>query len=87
MLTFILVLSSLNFAVHGFSFMGSVRFLFNVLLLFTMNMIQWKLPSIESLQKAMTPNKFGNKRLCVITGTSSGLGKQTAKHLLKTGQW
>jgi NAD(P)-dependent dehydrogenase (short-subunit alcohol dehydrogenase family) len=31
--------------------------------------------------------RFGQKRLCVITGTSSGLGRQTAKHLLKTGRW
>lgn len=46
-----------------------------------------QLPSLEKLQRSMLPQKFGNKKLCIITGTSSGLGKKTAKHLLKTGDW
>lgn len=40
------------------------------------------------MQKKMeSQKKFGNKKICVITGTSSGLGKQTAKALIQTGQW
>lgn len=34
-----------------------------------------------------TPLLFKEKKICVITGTSSGLGKQTAKALLKSGKW
>ena len=30
--------------------------------------------------------KFGDKKLVVITGTSSGLGRSTARALLQTGQ-
>jgi len=33
------------------------------------------------------PSKFGDKKLAVITGTSSGLGKMTARALLRTGEW
>ena len=32
-------------------------------------------------------DKFGDKKICVITGTSSGLGKSTTKWLLETGNW
>jgi len=35
----------------------------------------------------MGEKKFENKKICVITGTSSGLGKHTAKKLLKTGMY
>lgn len=38
-------------------------------------------------QNIVSAQKFGNKRIAVITGTSSGLGKQTAKALIQTGQW
>ena len=31
--------------------------------------------------------KFGDKKIAVITGTSSGLGKMTARALLRTGEW
>jgi len=31
--------------------------------------------------------KFGDKKLVVVTGTSSGLGKSTARALIKTGQY
>ncbi len=31
--------------------------------------------------------KFGEKKLVVITGTSSGLGKMTARALLRTGEY
>ena len=30
--------------------------------------------------------KFGDKKLVVITGTSSGLGRKTARSLLQTGK-
>jgi protochlorophyllide reductase len=32
-------------------------------------------------------SKFGEKKICVITGTSSGLGKMTARALLRTGEY
>lgn len=38
-------------------------------------------------EEIISNNKFGNKKIAVITGTSSGLGKQTAKALLNTGEW
>lgn len=31
--------------------------------------------------------KFGDKKLVVITGTSSGLGRKTARAMLRTGQY
>jgi light-dependent protochlorophyllide reductase len=46
-----------------------------------------KIPTLENLQHALTPSRFGDKKLCIITGTSSGLGKQTARQLLTTGNW
>lgn len=46
-----------------------------------------KIPTLENLQRAMKPKKFGDKKVCIITGTSSGLGKHTARQLLKTGDW
>ena len=48
---------------------------------------RFKIPKLFSLQKLKNSHKFGDKKVVVITGTSSGLGKQTAKHLLKTGRW
>lgn len=46
-----------------------------------------QIPTIKQISKIFDSQKFGDKRICVITGTSSGLGKETAKHLLKTGRW
>jgi len=34
-----------------------------------------------------TEDKFGNKKLVVITGTSSGLGRKTAQALVRTGDY
>jgi NADP-dependent 3-hydroxy acid dehydrogenase YdfG len=49
---------------------------------------QIKMPKIQNVQqKFQQQQKFGDKKICVITGTSSGLGKHTAKALLETGQW
>lgn len=42
-------------------------------------------PSISGLTKKFVGDKFGGKKICVITGTSSGLGKNTAKGLLEEG--
>ena len=50
--------------------------------------VQWKLPKLSTLTKLVdAKQKFNDKKLCVITGTSSGLGKQTTKHLLRNGDW
>ena len=50
---------------------------------------QIKLPSLPSFNKLISggKDKFDGKKLCVITGTSSGLGKATTKWLLETGNW
>lgn len=45
------------------------------------------MPSLKSFEKSFKPKKFNNKKICIITGTSSGLGKHTATQLLKTGDW
>eukprot|EP00560_Eucampia_antarctica_P002043 CAMPEP_0197835304 /NCGR_PEP_ID=MMETSP1437-20131217/25367_1 /TAXON_ID=49252 ORGANISM="Eucampia antarctica, Strain CCMP1452" /NCGR_SAMPLE_ID=MMETSP1437 /ASSEMBLY_ACC=CAM_ASM_001096 /LENGTH=581 /DNA_ID=CAMNT_0043440639 /DNA_START=95 /DNA_END=1840 /DNA_ORIENTATION=+ len=51
-------------------------------------MSKWKLsaPVDAEMQKKMK-KKFGDKKLVVITGTSSGLGRKTALALLRTGQY
>lgn len=46
-----------------------------------------KVPSLDSFTQWQGQQKFGTKKICVITGTSSGLGRKTAQQLLKTGQW
>merc|ERR1711957_664645 len=40
-------------------------------------------PPIDDAAEA----KFGNKKLVVLTGTSSGLGRKTAQALLRTGEY
>lgn len=42
--------------------------------------------SMQSLSKE-AKSKFGNKKLVVVTGTSSGLGRKTARALLRTGKY
>ena len=57
-------------AVHGFKGMSN-----------------WKMPSLTSVRDSMeVTKKFGTKKLVVVTGTSSGLGRKTARALLRTGQ-
>ena len=47
-----------------------------------------KMASIfDGFLSSVSPAPFSSKKLCVITGTSSGLGKETAKSLLKTGDY
>jgi NAD(P)-dependent dehydrogenase (short-subunit alcohol dehydrogenase family) len=56
---------------HGFKFMSN-----------------WKMPTLQGqMQKIATDEKFGDKKLVVITGTSSGLGRKTAAALLRTGKY
>ena len=51
-------------------------------------MSNWKVPTPADFFKARDAHaKFGDKKLVVITGTSSGLGRKTARHLLRTGQY
>lgn len=51
-------------------------------------MSNWKMPTIENAVKdAQTREKFGDKKLVVITGASSGLGRKTAQALLRTGDY
>jgi hypothetical protein len=48
----------------------------------------FKMPSLQGLQKAaQNKAKFGDKKLAIVTGTSSGLGRATVKHLLRTGEY
>lgn len=51
-------------------------------------MSKWKIPTItdRKAEDAMK-EQFGNKKLVVVTGTSSGLGRQTAQALLRTGKY
>eukprot|EP00634_Sargassococcus_sp_CCMP2135_P011644 CAMPEP_0198658200 /NCGR_PEP_ID=MMETSP1467-20131203/23587_1 /TAXON_ID=1462469 /ORGANISM="unid. sp., Strain CCMP2135" /LENGTH=553 /DNA_ID=CAMNT_0044394457 /DNA_START=1 /DNA_END=1662 /DNA_ORIENTATION=+ len=51
-------------------------------------MANWKVPTLESMrQQKIALEKFGDKKLVVLTGTSSGLGRKTAKALLRTGAY
>jgi len=65
---------SLNFSsfnVLGFTFLGNL-----------------KVPQLnEMLNEMEAKKKFGNKKVVVITGTSSGLGRHTTKQLLKDGNY
>lgn len=60
--------------VSGFTFLGKI-----------------KMPKLQSAEEKERISKaaevFGDKAICVITGTSSGLGKQTCKALLETGRY
>ena len=49
-------------------------------------MSNWKLPSFKQDEKSWE-TKFGDKKICIITGTSSGLGKHTVKSLLESGEF
>ncbi len=51
-------------------------------------MANWKMPSISrALKSRQTAEKFGDKKLVVVTGTSSGLGRKTALAMLRTGKY
>jgi hypothetical protein len=51
-------------------------------------MQNWKVPTLDRMaSQKQAQDKFGDKKLVVITGTSSGLGRKTAKALLRTGQY
>jgi NAD(P)-dependent dehydrogenase (short-subunit alcohol dehydrogenase family) len=51
-------------------------------------MANWKMPTLQGqMQKMAADEKFGDKKLVVITGTSSGLGRKTAAALLRTGKY
>mmetsp|Transcript_19361 Transcript_19361/g.59619 ORF Transcript_19361/g.59619 Transcript_19361/m.59619 type:complete len:567 (+) Transcript_19361:187-1887(+) len=48
----------------------------------------FKMPSVGDMQRDMAAKaKFGDKKLVVVTGTSSGLGRKTARALLRTGKY
>ena len=51
-------------------------------------MSNFKMPTIQGqLREQKAEAKFGSKKLVVITGTSSGLGRKTARSLLRTGRY
>eukprot|EP00588_Corethron_pennatum_P023866 CAMPEP_0194322698 /NCGR_PEP_ID=MMETSP0171-20130528/22218_1 /TAXON_ID=218684 /ORGANISM="Corethron pennatum, Strain L29A3" /LENGTH=580 /DNA_ID=CAMNT_0039081053 /DNA_START=14 /DNA_END=1759 /DNA_ORIENTATION=- len=51
-------------------------------------MSNWKLPDkIDHVEALKLQERFGDKKLVVITGTSSGLGRKTARALLRTEQY
>ena len=41
----------------------------------------------DVIKKRQAKNRFGGKKIVVITGTSSGLGRKTARELLRTGDY
>ncbi|GKY97355.1 hypothetical protein MPSEU_000693900 [Mayamaea pseudoterrestris] len=49
-------------------------------------MKNWKMPTYDPNQEAIA-DRFGDKKLVVLTGTSSGLGRKTALALLNTGEY
>lgn len=44
-------------------------------------------PPVDLAKEQARKEKFGDKKLAVITGTSSGLGRKTAQALLRTGDY
>jgi len=50
-------------------------------------MAKIKAPSLMNLRKMQKGSKFGDKKIVVITGTSSGLGKAATKALLRAGDY
>jgi len=51
-------------------------------------MSNWKLPDkIDHAEAQKLQERFGDKKLVVITGTSSGLGRKTARALLRTDKY
>ena len=45
------------------------------------------MPSVgDAMAQREISEKFGDKKLVVVTGTSSGLGRKTARALLRTGK-
>eukprot|EP00438_Fugacium_kawagutii_P006254 Skav225527 [mRNA] locus=scaffold144:129435:145059:- [translate_table: standard] len=50
-------------------------------------MAKIKAPSLKNLRNMRKGSKFGDKKLVVITGTSSGLGKMATKALLRAGDY
>ena len=51
-------------------------------------MSSWRVPRPSDILRIReAQQKFGDKKLAVITGTSSGLGRKTARALLQTGQY
>jgi len=44
-------------------------------------------PPVDKVKEQERIEKFGDKKLVVITGTSSGLGRKTAQALLRTGEY
>lgn len=46
----------------------------------------WKMPTVDP-NAAQIEEKFGDKKLVVVTGTSSGLGRKAALALLRSGEY
>lgn len=66
-----LILSLLIASSDGFQFMNKLKFT----------------PPVDLVKQEEAKKKFGDKKLVVITGTSSGLGRKTAQALLRTGDY
>lgn len=67
----LLILSLFLVDTHGFQFMSKFKV---------------KAP-VDLAKEQERKEKFGDKKLVVITGTSSGLGRKTAQALLRTGDY
>jgi hypothetical protein len=51
-------------------------------------MKNWKVPTLTDIRnQRVASQKFGDKKLVVITGSSSGLGRKTTRALVRTGKY
>jgi len=67
----VIILSSLVMGTSGFQFMSKFKVA----------------PPVDLAKEQERKEKFGDKKLVVITGTSSGLGRKTAQALLRSGDY
>mmetsp|Transcript_39606 Transcript_39606/g.85461 ORF Transcript_39606/g.85461 Transcript_39606/m.85461 type:complete len:559 (+) Transcript_39606:92-1768(+) len=72
--TLLLALAAVSSGANAFKFMSN-----------------WQAPKIlsedQKVKAAAAEERFGDKKLCVITGCSSGLGRETVKNLVASGDY
>lgn len=45
------------------------------------------MPTLHSVESILKAQRFGNKKIVVITGTSSGMGRKACKQLVHSGAY